>query len=84
MSNEMYESFIGLGPKRVVHMEIWACPDAETALTGIDTYDHPKRCREKWNELFPHMHLAVPQSDEPRPRPTLDGDLNSADLAWRY
>jgi len=79
MSNEKYESFMGLGPKRIAHKEIWACPDAETELTGIDTYEHPKLCREKWNELFPHMQLAVPESDEPRPRPTLDGGANSAD-----
>ena len=44
MQNELYESFMGLGPKRIVHKEIWACPDAESELTGIDTYDHPQLC----------------------------------------
>jgi len=77
--DDRYASFMGLGPKRIIHNEIWACPDAETELTGIDAYDHPKLCREKWNELFPHMQLGVPESDEPLPRPELDGDSNSAD-----
>ena len=79
--DDRYATYMGMGPKRILHKEIWACPDAETELTGIDTYDHPKQCREKWNELFPHMRLAVPKSDDPRPRPKLDGNTASADLA---
>lgn len=77
--NEAYASMMGWGPRRIVHREIWACPEAETALTGIDTYEHPRRCRQRWNELFPHMPLAVPAKDDPRPRPKLDGDDQSAD-----
>jgi len=76
---DVYESFMCMGPKRIAHKEIWSCPDAETALTGIDTYEHPRLCRERWNELFPHMPLSVPESDDPRPRPTLDGEANSSD-----
>lgn len=79
MSDERYEAYMGRGGKRILHKEIWACPEAETALTGIDTFDHPKLCRERWNELFPQLHLSVPKTDEPRSRPKLDGDSSSSD-----
>lgn len=80
MPDLKYESLMGLGPKRITHNEFFSCPDAETELTGIDCYDHPKACRERWNELFPHMPLWVPKTDEPKKRPELDGENKSADL----
>jgi len=78
--SRLYDSYMGSGPKRIANKEIWACPEAETALTGIDTFDHPRLCRQKWNEVFPHCPLQVPAADEPRPRPSLDGGGNSADM----
>jgi hypothetical protein len=66
-----YESYMGLGPKRMAHWEHWSCPDAETYLTGIDYYEHPRQCRLRLQERYPQLGLPVPESDAPRPRPTL-------------
>jgi len=66
-----YATFMGMGPKQIMHWEHWSCPDAETWITGIDYYDHPQLCRQRWNEIYPFVPLAVPESDAPRPRPTL-------------
>ena len=43
--DDRYMAFMGLGPKRIPHWEHWSCPDAETYLTGIDYYEHPRLCR---------------------------------------
>jgi hypothetical protein len=72
--DDVYASYMGLGPKKIPHWEHWSNPDAETVLTGIDYYDHPRLCRLKMRELFPHLGLGVPQEDTPRPRPELQGD----------
>ena len=69
MSDPRYESFMGLGPKKIAHWEHWSCPDAETYLSGIDYYDHPKLCREKLKELYPQLRLGIPKDDTPRTRP---------------
>ena len=69
---DRYMAYMGMAPKRIPHWEHWSCPDAETYLTGIDYYDHPKLCRERLRELHPHLGLGIPESDEPKPRPTLD------------
>lgn len=70
--SDRYLAWMGLAPKRIPHWEHWSCPDAETYLTGIDYYDHPKRCREKLQELYPQLGLGVPESDDPKPHPVLD------------
>jgi hypothetical protein len=74
-------SLLGRGPKRIQHWEHWSCPDAETYITGIDYYAHPKQCREKMQELYPFLHLPVPPDDTPKPRPQLDleGQSSSED-----
>lgn len=72
MSDPRYDAFMGRGPKQLLHWEHWSCPDAETYLTGIDYYEHPKLCRQKLRELYPQLGLGIPETDEPRPRPTLD------------
>ncbi len=74
MADDTYASFMGLGPKRIPHWEHWSNPDAETILTGIDYYDHPRLCRLKMKELFPQLNLGVPQEDTPKPRPESQGD----------
>ena len=71
MSNPRYDTFMGHGPKRIVHWEHWSCPDAETYLTGIDYYEHPKQCRERLRDLYPQLGLPVPKTDDPVPRPEL-------------
>lgn len=68
---------MGLGPKKIPHWEHLSCPDAETYLTGIDYYDHPKLCRERMKELYPQINLGIPATDEPRPRPRFGDDISS-------
>jgi len=69
MSDDRYLTYMGRGPTQIVHWEHWSCPDAETYLSGIDYYDHPRQCRLKLQELYPQLGLGVPESDEPKPRP---------------
>lgn len=68
MSDPRYETFMGLGPKRILHWEHWSNPDAETYLTGIDYYQHPRLCRLRLKELYPQLNLGIPESDEAKPR----------------
>lgn len=79
--SDAYLAYMGLAPKRIPHMEHWSCPDAETYLTGIDYYDHPKQCRQRLQELYPQLGLGVPQTDDPITRPSLSahGDTSVAD-----
>ncbi len=69
-----YESFMGLGPHRIAHWEHWSNPDAETFLTGIDYYAHPRLCRLKLQERYPQLNLPVPATDAPKPRPEAQAD----------
>lgn len=73
---DRYLAFMGLAPKRVPHWEHWSCPDAETHLTGVDYYDHPRLCRQRLLERFPQLRdsLGVPADDKPIPRPRLGTD----------
>ena len=75
MADARYESFMGLGPKRIAHWEHWSNPDAETYLTGIDYDAHPRLCRLKLKELYPELGLRIPESDDPKPRPEEQADL---------
>ena len=78
--DERFETLMGRGPRRMTHWEHWSNPDAETYLTGIDYYDHPRACRLRLRELYPHLlRLAVPETDEPLPRPRLEQSGQSAD-----
>jgi len=79
MSDAWYDTIMGRGPKKICHWEHWSCPDAETYLTGIDYYEHPKLCRERLKELYPQLGLSIPATDEPRRRPTLGHTGTSAD-----
>ena len=74
MADERYLTYMGRGPKQIVHWEHWSCPDAETYLTGIDYYEHPRLCRLKLKELYPQLGLGVPEADTPIPRPELQKD----------
>jgi len=77
--SDRYEAFMGLAPKRIPHWEHWSCPDAETYLTGIDYYEHPKLCRERLRELYPQLGLGVPDTDDPVPCPEMDLTGKSSD-----
>ena len=76
--SDRYKAYMGLWPEAVPHWEHWSCPDAETYLTGIDYYEHPRECRLKLQELYPMLGLAVPETDDPKPRPRLDLEGESA------
>jgi hypothetical protein len=84
--DDRYRTFMGLGCKRIPHWEHWSCPDAETYITGIDYYDHPKLCRERFREIYPFLDLGVPAEDKPIPRPALDleGETSSTDEHGRH
>lgn len=83
--HDLYLAFMGRAPRRIPHWEHWSCPDAETYLTGIDYYDHPRLCRLELQRRYPQLRLPVPASDEPRPRPTLGlvGETVERDPAGR-
>ena len=55
IEERVYESYMGLGPSRVPHWEHWSNPDAETLLTGIDHYEHPRLCRLRMEKLYPEL-----------------------------
>ncbi len=74
MADDFYSSYMGLGPKQITHWEHWSNPDAETALTGIDYYDHPRLCRLKLKDLYPQLNLSVPPEDTPKIRPEQQND----------
>ncbi len=71
MTDPRYDTYMGRGPKRIIHWEHWSCPDAETYLTGIDYYEHPKQCRERMHALYPELGLGIPETDVPKARPRL-------------
>ena len=71
---DRYLALMGLAPRQVPHWEHWSCPDAETYLAGIDYYDHPRLCRLELRRRYPQLGLAVPETDDPRPRPRLGGE----------
>ena len=77
--DDKYLTFMGRGPRQILHWEHWSCPDAETYLTGIDYYEHPKLCRERLKILYPQLGLGVPATDEPKPRPKLGSEGLSSD-----
>jgi hypothetical protein len=59
MTDDRCLTFMGRAPAKMVHLEHWSNPDAETYLTGIDYYDHPRLCRQKLRELYPQLRLPV-------------------------
>jgi hypothetical protein len=69
-----YETYMGRGPKQIIHWEHWSNPDAETYLTGIDYYAHPRLCRQRMRELYPEIELSIPDKDDPKPRPEDQAD----------
>jgi len=79
-------AYMGMAPRRIPHWEHWSCPDAETYLTGIDYYEHPRLCRLKMHELYPQLELSIPETDERKPRPKLNvnGPSSSTDAEGRH
>ena len=69
-----YQAVMGLWPKRIPNYEFWHCPDAETYITGIDHYEHPRLSRLRLRKLYPDLSVPVPLTDDPIPRPDADSD----------
>ncbi len=69
-----YQALMGLAPQRIPHFEYLGCPDAETAITGIDYFEHPRLCRQRLAALYPQLNVHVPETDDPIERPSLDLD----------
>ena len=74
MNDPRYDTYMGHGPRRILHWEHWSDPDAETQITGIDYYDHPRLCRLKMQQLYPQLGLGVPAEDKPKARPEAQND----------
>lgn len=76
--SDKYLAFMGKWPRRIPHWEHWSNPDAETYMTGIDYYKHPRLCRQKMAELYPQLELSIPETDTSRQRPLIGkGDISS-------
>ncbi len=69
--DDKYLAYMGKAPKRIPHWEHWSNPDAETYLTGIDYYDHPRLCRQKLMKIYPQLGLSIPETDTPKSRPKM-------------
>ncbi len=82
--DDRYSAVMGLSPKRIPHWEHWSCPDAESYITGIDYYEHPKQCRERMRELYPFLDLAIPEADTPKPRPQDVNERADGDHSVRW
>lgn len=84
MADPRYETLLGRGPKKIVHWEHFSNPDAATYISGIDFYQHPKRCMEKINQMYPFLYLPVPESDDPIPRPEEQEDKSKGRWGHSY
>jgi hypothetical protein len=82
--DERYLAFMGRGGRRILHWEHWSCPDAATAIAGIDYYAHPRLCMQKLNELYPFVGFAVPANDDPIPRLEEQTDQGKGRWGERY
>jgi hypothetical protein len=82
MSDPQYESYMGLGPKRIAHWEHWSNPDAATHITEIDFYEHPRSCMLRMNEMYPFLRMNVPESDDPIPK--LNAQRNQGKGRWGH
>jgi hypothetical protein len=67
-----YQAYMGQAPARIPHWEYLGCPDAETHITGIDYFAHPRQCRERLKALYPMLNVDIPATDAPKTRPQLD------------
>ncbi|NLN76699.1 MAG: hypothetical protein GX139_10355 [Armatimonadetes bacterium] len=82
--DDRYMAFMGLGPKRIPHWEHWSCPDAESYITGIDYYQHPKQCRDRMRELYPCLELSPMHDDAPIARPVEADEREDGDHSVRW
>ena len=84
MADRRFETYMGRGPKRIVHWEHWSNPDAESYITGVDYYDHPRDCRERMRELYPFLELPAIDDDRPKKRPVTGARNDPGSHAYRW
>lgn len=84
VSLSAYQTYMAQAPKLVAHWEHWSCPDAETYLSGVDYYQHPRECRLALRQKYPELRLGIPESDDPIPVPEVQvtGDQASHAVRW--
>jgi hypothetical protein len=70
---DRYQALMGQAPRDIPHWEYLGSPRAETYLTGIDFYEHPRQCRRRLAEMYPQLNVEIPENDDPIPRPEVDG-----------
>lgn len=75
---ERYLALMGEAPSRIPHWEYLGSPEAQTYITGIDYFEHPRLCRQRLAELYPQLNVEIPATDDPLPRPALDLDERTA------
>jgi hypothetical protein len=80
----LFESFMGQGPKRVPHWEHWANPTAATDITGIDYYEAPRSCLLRLQEIYPFLHIVIPDNDTPVPRMDEQSDRGHGQWGGSY
>lgn len=81
---ERYLALMGMAPERIPHEEFLGCPDAETYITGIDHYEHPRACRQKLQEMYPLLNVTIPETDDPKPRANLSDGLTGVTKDGRH
>lgn len=59
-----YQALMGRAPKDVPHWEFLGCPRAETYITGIDYFEHPRQCRLRLAEMYPKLNVEIPETDD--------------------
>jgi hypothetical protein len=67
---------MGQAPEQIPHWEHWSDPDAETVITGIDYWKHPKACRAKIREMYPELRLPPIEWEGEIQRPVADNVAN--------
>ena len=77
VNSDRYQALMGPPPKDIPHWEYLGSPRAETYITGIDYYAHPRQCRQRLAELYPQLNVDIPESDDPIPRPEVDGSATT-------
>ena len=83
--DDRYLAVFGKTTEKIPHFEYWSCPDAESYLTGIDYYEHPRQCRLKLKELYPELDLPIPHTDTPIVNPNEvkdDDEQHSNTVRW--
>jgi hypothetical protein len=78
---DRYLALMGRAPRLIPHWEYLGCPDAETYITGIDFFAHPRQCRLRLAEMYPQLNVDIPDSDAPRPKPALNLDRDTEGLS---